>query len=76
VLLAECKWSTRPVDRDVLEGLKAKLAALTPDLERPPARADFALFSRAGFTAALAREAERQGVLLATVEDVLAAEPI
>jgi len=71
LLLGECKWSTRAMDLDVLEGLRQKAAAVAADLEGQPSRVDFALFSRAGFTRDLQSEAGQSGVLLATVEDVL-----
>jgi hypothetical protein len=71
LLLAECKWTDRPMGLDVLGDLRAKVAALVPDLERPPSRVDLALFSRSGFTADLEREAGEKGVLLVTAEEVV-----
>jgi AAA+ ATPase superfamily predicted ATPase len=71
LLLAECKWSKKPVDLDVLERLVAKTAVVSKDLANPPTRVDYALFSRSGFSERLREEAESRGVLLFTVDDVL-----
>lgn len=71
LLLAECKWSTNSVGKEVLDRLVAKTPLVSKDLPRPPTRVDYALFSRVGFTAELREEAEERGVLLATVDDVL-----
>ena len=73
LLMAECKWSTKPVGLEVLEGLVAKMPLVARDLPSPPTRVDYALFSRVGFTDELRREAKSRGVLLATVDDVMAA---
>ena len=72
LLMAECKWSTNPVGLDVLESLVAKTPRVAQDLPSPPTRVDYALFSRVGFTDELREEAESRGVLLATVEEVMA----
>ena len=77
VLLGECKWSTRPVGRDVLNALRARgelfrgATGMGPD---EPLR--LALFSKSGFTPDLLAEAEAEGVLLATAEDVVAHRPV
>jgi AAA+ ATPase superfamily predicted ATPase len=71
LLLAECKWTSRPLGRDVLLTLEAKAPAVAADLQRTPSRVDLALFSRAGFTPDLEAEAAARGVALFTVEDVL-----
>lgn len=71
LLLGECKWTAAPVDLDVLRQLEAKSAAVVADLERPPTRIDYALYSRAGFTPRLQKEAKARGILLFEVEDVL-----
>jgi hypothetical protein len=71
LLLAECKWSERPVGAGVLDELAAKIPQVAHDLERPPTRVDMAIFSRAGFTPALEREARARGARLFTVADVL-----
>lgn len=71
LMLGECKWSAQPMGREVLAALEGKLPAVAADLERPPGRVDYALFSRAGFAPDLEREAGKRGVLLATVEEVV-----
>ncbi len=71
LLLAECKWSTRPVGIDILRRLEAKVPVVSRDLERPPSRVDLALFSRSGFTPELTEVAAARSMLLATTEDLL-----
>lgn len=71
LLLAECKWSTKPVGTNVLETLAARTKVVQADAETSPTRIDLALCSRSGFTPALEEEAQRRGVLLLTVEDLL-----
>lgn len=61
VLIGECRWRSQPMAEHVLDELLARAAAL-PALRGWKVHA--ALFSRAGFTAALARRARREGVLL------------
>ncbi len=65
VLLGECKWSRRKVGSDILRELERKARWF----EGQPT---FALFSRAGFTAEVLREAKKRNDLkLVTVEDVV-----
>jgi AAA+ ATPase superfamily predicted ATPase len=71
LLLAECKWSRKPLGVDILAHLIAKLPTVAADLERPATTVDYALFSRAGFTKDLAKEARSKGVLLFNIKDVL-----
>jgi hypothetical protein len=71
VLLAECKWSTKPVGTDVLDALKEKLKHVLADVDRKTTGIRFALFSRSGFTAALRRRARGETIHLFTVEEVL-----
>ncbi len=75
LLLAECKWSARPVGSNILAELVAKSAAVAADLERPPTRVDYALFSRSGFAPDLEGQAAERGVLLVSLAEVLAVEP-
>ena len=71
LLLAECIWTPRPVGKAVLRVLEARAAAVAADLPQPPASVDLALLGRSGFTPALQEEADRRGILLATVADLL-----
>ena len=70
LLLGECKWTVKPAGLDVLGKLTAKTAAVQADLKRPARRVDLAIFSRAGFTRELTKEAKKLGVLLVDVEQV------
>lgn len=72
LLLAECKWSTKPVGVDVLEKLVAKAPAVQQDAERAARNVDFALFSRSGFTDELRQVAATRQVRLVPVAEVLA----
>jgi len=71
LLLCECKWTSKPAGLGVLERLEAKAHKVAADLERPPTRTDWALVSRSGFTPELEEEAERRGVLLMRLEEML-----
>lgn len=63
VLFGEAKWSSRPLGTNILQHLEE--AAQSVDLPSAVRRRRFALFSRAGFTNALRREAAaRQDVHL------------
>lgn len=70
MLLAECKWSSRPVGMNVLRDLEAKIPAVAADLGRRPSRVDMALFSRSGFTSGLRQHCAKSSVLLFSVDDV------
>jgi uncharacterized protein len=71
VLLAECKWSTRPVGTDVLDGLVDKTQHVLADSGMQGPRARLALFARSGFTRDLQRRARVESVHLFSVEDIL-----
>jgi len=62
ILLAECKWTTRPVGANIIDDLRRK----GDRLNRTGAwsRVHYALFARAGFTPALTRRAEAEGIRL------------
>jgi len=68
LLLGEARYTSRPVGSDVLAELGDKAARLTP----PGWRAHLALFARSGFTADLRERAEREGVFLVDLEQVVA----
>ena len=68
-LLGECKWSTNPLGTNVLDDLKRAAEALLTG--REGARVTYALFARAGFTAALQDVAQREGVLLVKVDEMI-----
>jgi AAA+ ATPase superfamily predicted ATPase len=65
-LLGSCKWSKQLVDEDVLEALMSSRDAIDGRAEG----ARLALFARKGFTRALQRRAESEGVLLVTSDDL------
>jgi hypothetical protein len=71
VLLAECKWSTRPLGTDILEDLAAKAAHVLADVDTKASQVRLALFSRSGFTPDLERRAAEESVLLFTAQAVL-----
>ncbi len=59
VLLGEVKWSSRPLGTNILKHLEEASQAV--DVPSTVRRRHFALFSRAGFTDALRREAATRG---------------
>ena len=67
-LLGEARYTSRPVESDVLAELDDKAKRLTP----AGWQAHLALFSRSGFTADLRERAGREGVLLVDLEQVAA----
>ena len=76
-LLGECKWSTRPVGLGVLSTLRARSELFRGETGMGPDEPlRLALFSKSGFTPDLLAEAEAEGVLLATAEDVVAASAL
>ena len=68
VLMGEARYTSRAVGSDVLAGLGDKAARLTP----PGWQIHLALFSRSGFTEDLKAQADRQGVFLVDLEQVVA----
>jgi len=67
VLVGECKWWSGPVGQNVLRELQRKAWAMArrhPEQIRPDARVHSILFSRAGFTPELIREAASRDVTL------------
>jgi hypothetical protein len=71
LLLAECKWSVRPVGTDILDRLVARAPLVVAELDRPAALIRYALFSRSGFTRGLERRARDEGVLLYGLKDLI-----
>jgi uncharacterized protein len=69
LLLGECKWWIHPVGINVLNDLKQK-AELVTQTDRP-LKVTYFLFSRSGFTPDLQVLANREKVLLITVNDML-----
>jgi AAA+ ATPase superfamily predicted ATPase len=67
-LLGEARWTSRPLGSQVLEALRAKAPAVLP---APDWHVHYVLFSRGGFTAPLAAQAEREGVWLVGLEDIV-----
>jgi AAA+ ATPase superfamily predicted ATPase len=67
-LLGECKWSARPVGTDALTDLHRRAASFAR--RHPGLRRHLALFSRSGFTPALATQAAEAGVRLITLADL------
>ena len=72
VLLGECKWSSKPVGINVLADLKRKAQILAADQQwdRQEWRIDYALFSRSGFTPALQKQADDEGVWLVSGDNL------
>lgn len=69
-LLAECKWSTRPVGTDILEDLERKAQQALPELSGR--QIYYGLCSRAGFTEHLHQAAAaRSDLLLLEIADLL-----
>jgi AAA+ ATPase superfamily predicted ATPase len=68
-LLGECKWNLQPVGAGVLNELKQKAQILIK--EHAIQEVQFALFSRRGFTPELQEIANREGVSLYTVNDLV-----
>ena len=66
VLAGEAKWQARPVDLDALAQLDGTLRHV-PGFGAHTRRV---LYSRVGFTERLTARADREGVLLRTVEDM------
>lgn len=67
VLVAECKWTQKPVGVNILSDLKLKTPSLTQQI--PADKIYYALFSRSGFTEALQSVADEEGILLFTLEN-------
>jgi len=67
--VGECKWSINPVGVNVLENLKSRAQILAKDNGLD--RISMGLFSRSGFTSALEGLANKEGVKLVTVEEIV-----
>ncbi|MBM3240155.1 ATP-binding protein [Candidatus Poribacteria bacterium] len=67
VLVAECKWTQKPVGTNILDDLKTKAQILTKEI--PVGQIHYALFSRSGFTEALQSIADAEGIFLFTLDD-------
>ncbi|MBP7960519.1 MAG: ATP-binding protein [Caldilineaceae bacterium] len=68
-LLGECKWTTKPVGENLLDDLMRKAQPLIR--QHKWRTVNYALFSRSGFTPALAARAEAESVLLITPQMLL-----
>jgi AAA+ ATPase superfamily predicted ATPase len=68
-LIGECKWSIHPVGTNVLDELKLKSQNLLKHTEVE--NMQYAIFSRSGFTLALANQARLEGVTLYTVDSMV-----
>jgi len=68
-LVGECKWSTRPVGANVLDELKRKAGMILRSGEIE--HLYYALFSRSGFTPALESQAQGDGVMLFSVDQIV-----
>ena len=71
VLLGEARWTSRPLGVQVLDELRSKSSAVLP---APDWHAHYALFSRSGFTEPLSAQAEREGVWLVGLADIVKGE--
>ena len=65
-LVGECKWSINPVGINILADLKQKAQILASDYGLQ--KIQYILFSRSGYTPALAECAEAEGIRLFTVD--------
>jgi len=65
MLLCECKYSSEPTGKDVLEKLKRR--SLLVDSKLPK---KLMVFSRSGYTEEAKKMAEEDGIALHTLEDV------
>lgn len=70
VLVGECKWSKRPVGENVLEDLLRRGQRFRASTSLAATR--HALFAQSGFTASLQARATDEGVLLVSLDDLLA----
>ena len=68
-LIGECKWSVNPVGVNILVELKQKALILKKNHNLQ--KIQFALFARAGFTPALEKQAEDEGIGLYTVNSLV-----
>lgn len=62
VLVGECKWTRQRVGTNILKALKSKASTFMAQTDVQ--YIDYALFARSGFTDALQRTAQTEGVLL------------
>ncbi len=69
LLVAECKWTTRPVGVNILDDLVRK--AMSLPRRGQWSRIEYALFSRSGFTASLVARAREEGVRLVGLADLV-----
>ena len=64
-LFGECKWTNAPADLRTLDALAEKSEAASFG-----GRSHYALFSKSGFTRAVAAEAQKRGALLFSLDDL------
>ena len=69
IFLGECKWWTDPVGLNVLRDLRRKAEVMRPSGRW--ANVYYALFSKSGFTAELQATADREGIRLVEVTQLL-----
>jgi uncharacterized protein len=69
LLAGECKWSSKPVGTDILDNLKRQVQIVQREGHWP--QVSYMLFARSGFTPALRKAAEAEGVSLVGVEEML-----
>ena len=67
-LLGEARWTTRPLGVQTLHELQAKADQVLPAADW---HVHYALFARSGFTTPLQEQAERAGVLLVGLEEIV-----
>jgi len=68
LLLGEARWTSRPLNEQTLEELKAKAPSV---MSESGWHFHFVLFSRSGFTDTLQQRAEQEGILLIDLERLL-----
>lgn len=67
-LLAECKWSTKPIGSNILDDLVKKAAVIQDEMNFK--QVYYAIFSRSGFTDAL-KKSQRSDLLLFHLDDLM-----
>jgi uncharacterized protein len=73
MLLAECKWSAKPIGPGVLHSLKAKTIAIDPERRWP--HVHYALYARSGFTREMQGLAQAEGIRLVSAAELLPPVP-
>ena len=71
LLAGECKWSIHPVGINVFEDLQRKVDVLRQGADWR--QVHYALFARRGFTPEMTKRAEKEGITLVEIQQIVAA---